>query len=257
MDDPRGPEERLVVGGSPRRRIDGPDPRRRRVAQRGDRRRVVRQTERRLGVGRDHVHAVPARGPGHRVHEHAYELVGRGDEAAAEHPDEVGEAPLQVAERRPVARVDRGQRRQRLARERLTLAGRDAGPQQRTRGGATGADRDRLQPDVLVEHDHVRPSAGEVGEDLGPDRAVDRAGVIGRGANRGRSLLELNREHPQRVRTGIGSERRTAPARARRRRSRRVSCIAAGRDSAHYNRRGASATTAQITTLLTCMGASA
>ena len=127
-----------------------------------ERRRVAGHPKRRLRVGGDHVDAVAAGDAGHGGHEHAHEVVGRGDEAAAERAPELWKAPLEVVQRGAVAAIDGTERGQRPARKWLTLARRHAAAQQRPRGRSSWSDRDRLQPDVLVEYDQVRTAAREV-----------------------------------------------------------------------------------------------
>src|SRR6201999_2117076 len=83
--------------------------------------------------------------------------------------------------------------------------------QQGAGGGASWADGDRLQADVLVEDDEVGPVPSEMGEDLGAQRAVDGAAVRRGGAHLRRVLRELDGEHAQRVGARVGGDGGTAP----------------------------------------------
>ena len=78
------PDEGLVVGDARGRGIDdlgrGPPG----SASAAIAAAIAGEPERGLGVGGDHVQAVPAGHAGHRGHEHAHELVGGGDEAPAQ-----------------------------------------------------------------------------------------------------------------------------------------------------------------------------
>ena len=217
VDDPWAPDERLVVGNAAGRRIHGLDRRRGRITEGGDGGAGMREPERRLRVGSDDVQVIAPREAGHRCHEHAHEPVGSGDEAAPELAGQVREPVLEIRERACVAAVDRAQRRERRARGLLAGAGRNAAAQQRASRPASGADGDRLEPDVLIEHDQIRAAGRQVRQDFGADRTVDRVGIVGGRRDRGRALVELDREHAQRVQARVGGDRRTTPTSAGRR----------------------------------------
>ncbi len=183
MHDARTPEESLVVGGIGGGRVNRGDVGHARVVQGCDRRWVAGEAEGSLGVGGDEVHAVAQRLAGHRRHENAHELVGAGDEGGVELTAERREAMLEIGSRGRVGGVEGQQCLHRRAGRGLSLAGRHPLTEKVARSRSARSGRERLEPDVLVEHDKVGAVSREQRCDLDPHRAIDRAGIARRSSS--------------------------------------------------------------------------
>ncbi len=123
----------------------------------------------------DHVDPVALGQRRERAHEAAHDRVGPGDKRLAETADRP-EPRLVGGELTGVGRVEQRERADRAAR--LARAQPGAGRSVRLREQAAGeraagADAQRREPDVLVEHDHVRPAVGEVPKHVAPQHALD------------------------------------------------------------------------------------
>src|SRR6202011_5579809 len=128
------------------------------------------------------------------------ESVGGCDEAPAELPIETWEPGAEISQSGGIAVVGSGQRRERETQRMSDARGHAAQPHA-PGFGATRTSRDRLQSDVLVKDDQIRPAAREVRSHLGSHHTIDRARVTRRVDDLRRTLLELDRENAQRGRT--------------------------------------------------------